>query len=174
MRTDVDERLNSHLQVVDAPKSTTPKRRRVPIEIVEGNTRPPHGTRTAPPSDAKDADLLQPVSSRTLKQENKLVTTPAPSSQPQTFVDAKQAREGSKPARVSGGIIRHTGNHTIVTRTTSETTSSAVRESSRPAPSHTSTLRPQKPPTTLFEFTKSWECLQADTDKWNLIRVSDS
>lgn len=164
------EELVSHLQAT--PKVTTPKRRRVPIEIVEADTRPSHETQVATPPETKNMDLLQPVSSRTLKQENKSTTTQDPPSIPQTFVDAKQAREESKSIRVSGGIFRHTGNHTIVTRTPSETTSPTRESTSRPTPSNASTPRPPKPPTTLFQFTKSWDSLQSDTDKWNLIRVS--
>ncbi|KAF8440949.1 hypothetical protein L210DRAFT_3447895 [Boletus edulis BED1] len=147
---------------VDKPQ-TTPRRRRVPIEIVEDDTR------IAAPSKTKDTDLLHPVSSRPLKPESKPTTTQVPPSKPQTFVDAKQAREGSKPVRVSGGIIRHTGNHTIVTRTSNETTSS--KSTPRPASNNASTPRFSQPPMTLFQFTKSWETLKTDKDRWNLIRT---
>ncbi|KAF8133415.1 hypothetical protein EV363DRAFT_1397647 [Boletus edulis] len=147
---------------VDKPQ-TTPRRRRVPIEIVEDDTR------IAAPSKTKDTDLLHPVSSRPLKPESKPTTTQVPPSKPQTFVDAKQAREGSKPVRVSGGIIRHTGNHTIVTRTSNETTSS--KSTPRPASNNASTPRFSQPPMTLFQFTKSWETLKTDEDRWNLIRT---
>ncbi|KAH0832220.1 hypothetical protein J3R83DRAFT_13183 [Lanmaoa asiatica] len=156
---------------VDTPKNTTPQRRRVPIEIVEGGSRPSHETRIATPSETKDTDLLQPVSSRQLNQATKQTTTQIPPSKPQTFVDAKQAREESKPARVSGGIFRHTGNHTIVTRAPSETAPSTRESTPRPMPSNTSTPRFSKPPTTLFQFTKSWESLQSNMDKWNLVRT---
>ena len=162
------------LQAVDTPENATPKRRRVPIEIVEDNSRPLDGTRATTTSGTKDTDLLQPVSSRPLKQEGKQTITQVSPSRLETFVDAKQAREGSKPVRVSGGIIRHTGNHTIVTRTSNEAASSIRESTPQPTPSNTGTPRSQKPPTTLFQFTKSWESLQSDTDKWNLIRVSYS
>ncbi|KAI9568341.1 hypothetical protein HD554DRAFT_2172422 [Boletus coccyginus] len=152
--------------VVDTPKTTTPKRRRVPIEIVEGDTPPLHETRIA---ETKETDLLQPISSRQLTQEDKPIITQVPPPKPQTFVDAKQAREESKPVKVSGGIFRHTGNHTIVTRTPSETASSTREPTPRPTPSNTSTPRSPKPPITLFQFTKSWESLQSDTDRWNLL-----
>ena len=121
----------------------------------------------------ENTDLLQPVSSRPLKHENKPTTTQAAPSKPQTFTDAKQAREESKPFKVAGGIFRHTGNHTIISRTPSETAS--VRQSStesRATPSNTSAPRLSKSPTTLLQFTKSWESLQSDSDKWNLICVS--
>ncbi|KAF8552747.1 TPR-like protein [Imleria badia] len=156
---------------VGTPKNTAPKRRRVPIDIVEDDTRSLHRTQTATTSETKDTDLLQPVSSRPLKQESEPTTTQVPPSRPQTFVDAKQARDGSKPVRVSGGIIRHTGNHTIVTRTSSEAASSTRESTPQPTPSNTNAPRSQKPPTTLFQFTKSWESLQSDTGKWNLIRT---
>lgn len=130
-----------------------------------------HETRIATSLETRDIELLQPVSSRPLKQESEPTTTQAPPLKPQTFVDAKQAREESKPVRVSGGIFRPTGNHTIVTRTPSETASSA-RESTRPTPSNSSMPGSPKPPASLFQFTKSWDSLQSDTDKWNLIRVS--
>ncbi|KAG9315549.1 hypothetical protein JVU11DRAFT_3170 [Chiua virens] len=157
---------------VDAPKITTPKRRRVPIEIVEPDTNPPDENPTVTPSETKDTDLLQPVSSRSLKQENQPTATQAPPSKPRTFLEAKQTREEFQPARVSGGIFRPTGNHTIVTRTPNETPSSAKESSPRSPPSNANASQPTKPPTTLFQFTKSWESLRSDTDKWNLIRVS--
>ncbi|KAG8214781.1 hypothetical protein J3R82DRAFT_9917 [Butyriboletus roseoflavus] len=161
----------SKYTAVDTPKNTTPKRRRVPIEIVEGDVPPSHETRTTTPLKTKNTDLLQPVSSRPLKKESKPTTTKAPPSKPQTFVDAKQAREESKPVRVSGGIFRPTGNHTVVTRTPMETASSMRESTPRPTPSDTSTSRFPEPRTTLFQFTKSWESLPSDMDKWDLIRT---
>jgi len=144
---------------------TVPKRRRVPIEIVEADAAPSCETAKAPRG--KDTDLLQPVSSRLLRQEGGSLTTAAPASKPQTFEDAKQARKEFKPARVSGGIFRPAGNHTIVSRTQSEGVSLTRESTPQPA------LRtdPEKPPTTLFQFTKIWESLESDGDKWNLIRT---
>ena len=122
----------------------------------------------APSTETGNTGLLQPVSSRPLRQESKPTTTQVPP-KPQTYADAKQARQASKSVRVSGGIFRQAGNHTIVTRAPSATT----REStSRPTSSNTDTDTLPKVPLTLFQFTKSWDALQSDADKWNLICVS--
>ncbi|KAF8839568.1 TPR-like protein [Paxillus ammoniavirescens] len=154
-----------------APRLPTPtdfplKRRRVPIEIVETDTRAPRDAQITAPPETNHEALLQPISSRNLDHEHKPVTTEIAPPKPQTFVDAKQARETSKPLRVSGGIFRHTGNHTIVTRTQTGGTASPQAFTPSPAPSP-----PIRPPTTLFQFTKSWDSLRSDDDRWSLIRT---
>ncbi|KAF9219227.1 TPR-like protein, partial [Gyrodon lividus] len=156
--------LDSRPQAASSPTLTNcpPNRRRVPIEIVEIDARSRRDTQVTGPLETKPEALLQPVSSRNLEQENKPAIMEISPPKPQTFVGAKQAREASKPIRVSGGIFRHAGNHTIVTRAQSESTASP--QAFTPVPT------PIKPPTTLLQFTKLWDSSGSDDDRWSLIR----
>lgn len=129
-----------------------PRRRRVPIEIIEPEADKPPAM--------KDEPLLQPVSSRHLRPETTQETKEQLPCKPQTFTDAKQARE-SKGVRVSGGIFRPSGNHTIITRRTSE--------ASREPTSGKADTTPVRPPMTLFDFTKSWNSLETDEARWKLM-----
>lgn len=131
---------------------SVPRRRRVPIEIIE-----PEADKSPV---AKDEPLLQPVSSRDLRPETKRETREQLPPKPQTFADAKQARE-SKGIRVGGGIFRPSGNHTIVTRT--------ANEASHEPRSGKANTTPVQSPTTLFDFTKSWNSLETDEARWKLM-----
>lgn len=115
-----------------------PKRRRVPITIVEPAGVPSAKVKNTPPAQPTskpeipstisppkpDIVTLQPVSSRSLKVSStspSFTTTntpsPPPVTQPQpkptTFKQAKQARESAKPSKVGGGIFRASGASTI-------------------------------------------------------------
>ncbi|KAI6042631.1 TPR-like protein [Pisolithus marmoratus] len=127
-----------------------PRRRRVPIEVIEPEADKPPVT--------KDEALLQPVSSRDLRPEETIGQLPP---KPQTFAHAKQARE-SKGARVSGGIFRPSGNHTIVTRITNEASHEPTSDKADNAPVR---------PLTLFDFTRSWNSLETDEARWKLMRT---
>ncbi|KAJ7292865.1 hypothetical protein C8J57DRAFT_1043313 [Mycena rebaudengoi] len=97
---------------------SAPKRRRIPITIVEAD-----GTRTTPASSPKSKvtssadDIMKPVSSRALNNGASTSTpkpapvpiptatpapTPTPTQKPATFKDAKAARESAKPSRAGG------------------------------------------------------------------------
>ncbi|KAI6098852.1 TPR-like protein [Pisolithus croceorrhizus] len=131
-----------------------PRRRRVPIEVIEPEADKPPAT--------KDEPLLQPVLSRDLRPETTLETKEQLPRKPQTFADAEQAR-ASKDVRVSGGIFRPSGNHTIVTR--------RANEASREPTSGTADTAPVRSPMTLFDFTKSWNSLETDEARWKLMRT---
>ncbi|KAF7337642.1 hypothetical protein MSAN_02237500 [Mycena sanguinolenta] len=131
-------------QTVAADASPAPKRRRIPITIVEADGRrstptpvdasnapssstPKSAAKPTPkPSVAESpaADLMKPVSSRSLNAPSPNDTpsstaAPAPKLQPTpkpSFKDAKSARESSKPSRVGGGIFRASGESTIFSR----------------------------------------------------------
>ncbi|KAJ7750261.1 hypothetical protein B0H16DRAFT_1887875 [Mycena metata] len=130
-------------QAVPADVSPAPKRRRIPITIVEPDGRrttpaaPAASTSTSTPkpalksalkaSPAEAPDLMKPVSSRPLNAPSSngsapapapaTATTPKPTPQPvpkpSSFKDAKSARDSSKPSRVGGGIFRASGESTI-------------------------------------------------------------
>ncbi|KAH7885126.1 hypothetical protein F5I97DRAFT_1882676 [Phlebopus sp. FC_14] len=155
--------------VPKAFSALSPKRRRVPIEIIEREIDIAANTlkETKPPREEKDDQLLQSVSSRTLNigspsKEEQVMLLP----RPQTFADAKRSRESSKPTRVRGGIFRPSGNHTIVTRTPHEP---SLRSASVQAIDKQDL--PMKHPTTLFQFIKSWDSMSSDDARWGLIRT---
>ncbi|KAI0086569.1 hypothetical protein BDY19DRAFT_995857 [Irpex rosettiformis] len=98
-----------------------PRRRRVPITIVDSDMPPPSSSLETVRAIKKE-DLLQPVSSRSLEKTQ----SPPPSEEtnstpgntastpkkPATFKEAKQAREAQK-FRSGGGIFRRDGQHTL-------------------------------------------------------------
>lgn len=123
----------------------------------------------------------QPLPTTTSKSP--LPTSPASTSKPSTFKDAKQARESVKPSRASGGIFRPSGDHTIFDKGEKQRSQSpGSSPSTKPSPSttvngpsqKTNGFSPTKPPMTLFDFTRSWESLESTEQRWNLISVSES
>ncbi|KAG6853017.1 hypothetical protein C0991_007458 [Blastosporella zonata] len=200
------------------PSMPAPKRRRVPIKIVDTTQagpavvsapEPPKTTssikkaqvKSLPPESIPTAshtngiDTLKPVSSRSLKLEDSAPTPPKPSSPapapapapaatphlqpasepetPRTFKDAKQARENVKTSHVGGGIFRASGESTLFP-TRSYTTSPAEDKSqSTPAPAPISApvtlIIPEKPPKTLFDFTRAWDTEATTAARWGLV-----
>ncbi|KAJ7070602.1 TPR-like protein [Mycena amicta] len=164
---------------VTATQDPAPKRRRVPITIVE-----PDGTRSlvvpeaadppkakptlAPtPSSAAENDFMKPVSSRPLGPTTNGAATqtapPKPASVPASstsFKEAKTARDTSKPSLVGGGIFRASGEHTIFKAKSSTSPGKAESpetEKSTPSAATPPATYDGKTPTTLFEFTRAWE-----------------
>lgn len=123
--------------------NVAPKRRRVPIKIIDpsqpaASSSPIIPERAAqvltkPASVAPKAatDTLEAVSSRSLKDDTppvppalsaaaaalkpESVTSPTTEPKASSFKDAKQVRETTKPSRVGGGIFRASGKNTIFT-----------------------------------------------------------
>ncbi|KIM78520.1 hypothetical protein PILCRDRAFT_591682 [Piloderma croceum F 1598] len=145
-------------------------------------------------SQQPENDFMKPVSSRSLTsaststaakqnsesrtRDNNSSLTPLTSSpKPSTFMDAKQARESSKPSRAGGGIFRPSGDHTIFDKGEKQSSAdrAATKPSSPPAAAMNGTSQKTnssssiKPPMTLFNFTRSWESLDLAEDKWRLI-----
>lgn len=142
---DVLERTKTKGKATDTPpvhsSTAHPKRRRVPITIVEPAGVPSAKIKdtpsTQPTSEPQipsaisppkpDIDTLQPVSSRSLKASPTSSSStpsntppnpsPPPVTQPQpkptSFKEAKQARESAKSGKVGGGIFRASGASTI-------------------------------------------------------------
>ncbi|KAI0293586.1 hypothetical protein BC826DRAFT_1105018 [Russula brevipes] len=154
-----------------SPYAAPPKRRRVPITIVEGSEGPPSqpspsASGAARPTDDDDSPLLNPISSRVLTPSappdvNSPAPAPAPvpatqQPKPPSFREAKQAREAKSAGRVGGGIFRMSGNDTLF----------KTREVPAPAVA-------DPPPRTLFEFTRAWDHAPAsDTAaRWALLNA---
>jgi hypothetical protein len=175
-----------------APAPAT-SRRRVPIEIVEDDSRAlrHRDAKIATQEDGKqlkdikDNEFLQPLSSRTISssacsddpsssvkpEQSTIAALPrqTTSTKVQTFKDAKQSRDTTKPSRVGGGIFRSSGNHTLFNRN---------EEIPRPAPVTTSPPTTvdgtvPKAPMTLFNFTKMWDSHMEDKIRWNILSVCD-
>jgi hypothetical protein len=108
------------------------------------------------------------------------------SPKPNSFKDAKQARENAKPSRVGGGIFRASGSNTLFAprdngnptladppKADSSTSSFSARLSAKnDSKSKTSYIPVPKAPDTLFDFVKSWGSLRSTEEKWQLVNVS--
>ncbi|KAF8204337.1 hypothetical protein K438DRAFT_2014989 [Mycena galopus ATCC 62051] len=158
-------------KTVPTDVSLTPKRRRIPITIVETDGRrstptpvdapkapstpstvPKPATKTNAP---EASDLMKPVSSRPLNASSSSDTKPSttaapppkpaaqPIPKPSSFKDAKSARDSSKPSRVGGGIFRATGESTIFTR---EGKQPAPAKQDAAAPTAEQVVKPTPPP----------------------------
>ncbi|KII90798.1 hypothetical protein PLICRDRAFT_39384 [Plicaturopsis crispa FD-325 SS-3] len=163
-------------------QATRPKRRRIPITIVE----PPASPSVALPSESSvgkpptkatqstssGEDFMKPVSSRPLKSTSSSVSTdpqPTPPKasvpKPSTFQEAKQARETAKPSRTGGGIFRSGGSHTLFAPKGPPVQKTAHDNMTKSTPNGTTS----KAPMTLFNFIKVWETLRTDEDRWKLV-----
>ncbi|OBZ71398.1 RNA polymerase II-associated protein 3 [Grifola frondosa] len=163
------------LEVPPAPQAgpssskPAPKRRRVPITIVE----PEHMTSLQPRPPHLNPQcffyhLMTPVSSRPISSRP---STPAPSTStpppasaasssavPQVqpaFGDAGAVRETVRPG---GGIFRPDGRHTLLGA------SKPAEQSSKP-----SSAEARAPPATLFAFTQQWGRLADPEQRWELL-----
>ncbi|KAF8817206.1 hypothetical protein BYT27DRAFT_7153875 [Phlegmacium glaucopus] len=100
---------------------------------------------------------------------------------PNSFKDAKHARESAKPSRVGGGIFRASGSNTIFAPRENGNPTSADPPKSDSSTSSLSTglsaeddyktayTPAPKAPNTLFDFVKSWGSLRSVEEKWQLI-----
>jgi hypothetical protein len=144
----------------------SPKRRRIPIEIVESTDEVP----TIPKS-----DNAQPVPVPSVSTSPSQPTPPP--SKDRTFKDAQQTRTATKPTRTGGGIFRSTGNHSIFNVRGNENpdTPQPTSINSPPPPAvkpSPSSYLTGKAPATLFDFTKALTSLSSVEDRWKLICVS--
>lgn len=149
---------------------------------------------------ASGNDALKPVSSRSLKQQqtpassisstspssqNPIVNSrptpspPAPNTeQPRTFKDAKKERDSTRPSQVGGGIFRASGDSTLFSTraTTAKPTSVPI---SNDASSLTSATAPPlhkavthtKPPTSWYDFSRTWNSLSTTQERWSLFSM---
>ena len=155
--------------------TTPPKRRRIPITIVEPDGDPRSATPKVTSTLASDTGLLTAVSSRSLsKSPSPPSAVPQPplqspfaavpmldastASKPasQTFREAKAAREELKP---KGGIFRWDGGSSLFYT---------------PGPSNVNTNVPKREiPETLIAFTRIWNELATEEERWDILRVGN-
>ncbi|PFH53281.1 hypothetical protein AMATHDRAFT_45559 [Amanita thiersii Skay4041] len=189
---------------------SSPKRRRVPITIVEPAAlhvfeNPSPKTTLPPPTKADSrSDTLTPISSGPLKgpipAKPSASATPSASSlseMPQTsqvasmtsnrsaeansFQEAKRARDGTKTARVGGGIFRSSGDNTVFpmresaasplySKIESPSTNAGFKSRDLAYPVNVSiTNGSTRSPITMFSFTKAWESNRSTEERWKLI-----
>jgi hypothetical protein len=135
-------------------------------------------------TDLTDNDKKNPLESST-PTPSSFANSKSGASNPNSFKDAKQARESAKPSRVGGGIFRASGSNTIFTpRDNGNPTtladppkpdsSTSIRLSAMDDDSNSkkSYMPVPKAPNTLFDFMKSWGSLRSTEEKWQLINVS--
>jgi hypothetical protein len=164
------------LEVASAPlPPKQPKRRRVPINIVDWDEMPLTNTTIF---HAAADDLMKPVSTRSLHNSQPLPSTSINAMKPATFQEAKQARV----SKAGGGIFRSSGSHTVF--------NTALSDASKPSPkaftaptehlssaSITSLSAPIEVegdptlPWTLFIFSRNWNALSSPADRWQLLSV---
>ncbi|RPD66237.1 hypothetical protein L227DRAFT_137532 [Lentinus tigrinus ALCF2SS1-6] len=146
------------------PVAAPPKRRRVPITIVEPELAPVASTSSAATS--QDASLLTPVSSRPLTRptsqssdagaatnSSKVLGPSAPKPPPQSFKEAKAAREETRPR---GGIFRADGQSSLFYAPKATTANAEAPK--------------REPPQTMVAFMKIWETLETDEERWDVLR----
>ncbi|KAJ7651469.1 hypothetical protein DFH06DRAFT_1094467 [Mycena polygramma] len=135
--------------------NATPKRRRIPITIVEPDGRrstpttattantPAKSSKPVPTTSTTETADLKPVSTRKLDAPASTEPNPTPSKpaaqpaapKPSSFKDTKSARDTTKPSRVGGGIFRASGESTIFpTREVNPTSTKPETAATEPEP----------------------------------------
>ncbi|THH23072.1 hypothetical protein EUX98_g8108 [Antrodiella citrinella] len=146
----------------DAPH---PKRRRVPIVIVDANTPPLVPT---PRSD----ELMSPVSTRKL-DASKSVSSASKNT-------PSKAGTSTPISRPGGGIFRRDGTHTLVQATDEEKSSSAKPANDQPSlnvdilPKDFAELSVKSAtktvPTSLYAFDRNWSALKTPWSRWQYLK----
>ncbi|KAF9457431.1 hypothetical protein BDZ94DRAFT_1273109 [Collybia nuda] len=198
-------KIKSELPDIATSDPTATKRRRVPIAIVDPPTSNPPNSHLTPlainsisnptsqilPPAKPTTEILQPVSSRSLKSQPHVLSSPPlptaklpPSTkvdETRTFKGARRARENAKPSRVGGGIFRASGDSTIfpirgepppksnVTDPLPPTTRIDTRANETEGMSPSLANPIPRASMTLFEFSKSWRSTSVIHDRWALI-----
>jgi len=144
--------------------------------VTDNDKNPPSKAKTSPFTDSQVPSPPSPTPPPE-KSTNGAV-------RPNSFKDAKQARESAKPSRVGGGIFRASGSNTIFTPRENgdiiftdppkpdSSTSSLSTGLSANDDSKSSYTPVPKAPITLFDFVKSWGSLRSTEEKWQFINVS--
>ncbi|KAI0785195.1 hypothetical protein C8Q75DRAFT_776404 [Abortiporus biennis] len=151
------------------PGTCAPRRRRVPITIVEPSGSPP----SSPPPSVKQSgsqkDGITPISSRPIF--SKKFSSPSTSSP--TFSPASPP---STPT-VRGGIFRANGQHTIFNQKSTNASPVPATPLDQPqsqtkAPSlRPSPTVPLSAPTSLVNFTRIWANLRDPKQRWEYIQL---
>lgn len=139
------------LPSISAPPASTPrlKRRRVPIEIVDGPAPLTSNTKPSVPAATQEAgrsDLMTPVSSRPLTSTPGTKPAPDTPAQAKTFHAAKEARPAARTSAVRGGIFRPNGKHTLFGENRGEELVASSPPAASLVPANTPPPITQKPP----------------------------
>ncbi|KAL1950131.1 hypothetical protein VTO73DRAFT_5254 [Trametes versicolor] len=151
------------------PATSPPKRRRIPIQIIEPDSSAAKSGPIASTSKPVDDSLFTPVSSRVLSplpSQTPSVLAPADTSSPstsapprppppQTFREARAAREET---RYRGGIFKADGTQTLYKSPTQ-----AEQNGNASAPK-------REPPQTLVAFKSLWSSLTTEEERWDVLR----
>ncbi|KAI0699139.1 hypothetical protein BC835DRAFT_1461661 [Cytidiella melzeri] len=176
------------------PSSSTavPRRRRVPITIIDTDESSSHSPTFKDASPAPvEKDFLQAVSTRPLdgaKASSSAIPTTSNVKKSTTFKEAKQAREAQQ-TRPGGGIFRRDGQHTLFdTRSTTSsapplkhddspsTNAEATSPLLTPPPNTASAKPPPAPfvtngfPMTLVNFNRNWDLLRTPEARWDFFQ----
>jgi len=163
----------------DTPPATPVKRRRIPIEIID-----PISSNNPSANPKEPVELLTPVASRSL-----LSSSPGPSATPANEPSSSTQRAiPSNPPKVTGGIFRPNGQHTIFKSSAPNNASrdipTGAAQPNAPAPNNqprslskaaAAESSPSGPLTqaslasSLFAFSKSWESSSSSQDRWELL-----
>ena len=160
----------------EVTSSPTPYRRRVPIEIVEGDeaaTKAPGVPKAETlPSTKRKGPLIEELPDPTAVPES---NTP-----PKTFQQAKQERETRGPRKVGGGILKRDGSHSAAIFTPKVTVPVEVPVTpldpaveSKPV---NGSGKPKRAPanfTNAFEFQRQWQSYTDNEARWSVLQVSD-
>ncbi|KAH6912735.1 hypothetical protein BKA70DRAFT_1370240 [Coprinopsis sp. MPI-PUGE-AT-0042] len=159
----LDEKIESHTGPYVDPSGQPPRRRRVPITVIESPKAPaatPVQKLTKDPEATTPSVAAPPVTA----------ATSSPQPKPSSFKEAKEARDTARPSRVGGGIFRSTGSATVFpTREAvkpgdhSATASDTAREGS--GRQERSSI---KAPATLFDLVRQWNSLKTAEERWEL------
>ncbi|KAJ2922436.1 hypothetical protein H1R20_g14653, partial [Candolleomyces eurysporus] len=168
--------------------SSIPRRRRVPIEIIDPSEAE-KDVKPAVKAPVDDGSILKEVSSRSLKPseiptrsatngtdaktepvKKAADSVPSPSPpQPQpasssSFQEAKQARDTIRPSRIGGGIFRASGPTTVFpTREMGSSNSSTTS----PASAQPKTKAPT--PKTLSDLVRVWDAQSTPEERWEVL-----
>ncbi|KAI0366954.1 hypothetical protein BV20DRAFT_1055279 [Pilatotrama ljubarskyi] len=175
-RTPIDvSTINPQISGLAAQQTASVKRRRIPIQIIEPGQPAASPQAVKSPSEPANGTLLAAISSRPLSPPSEPshsapVPVPAdsvpsssgaseepPRKPPQTFREAKAAREG---VRVHGGVFKADGTRKLFTSHPSDRTGQPASASS-----------PKRdPPQTLVAFMSLWKSLDNDEERWEVLR----
>ncbi|KAJ7610977.1 hypothetical protein FB45DRAFT_942195 [Roridomyces roridus] len=192
----VKQELAKVVQLIQGKKPKTgpidvglpPKRRRVPITVVEPDGRRYPATeastsKTAGLKTKSEAEpVMKPVSSRPLNASPQHPPTPTPAAKekPASFKDAKSAREGKAVGKVGGGIFRASGESVLFKPREGRADSAPpppqpVKKEDTPAPIVVSApvpepeFTPVKSPMSLVDFSRSWERAEGSEARYKLL-----
>jgi hypothetical protein len=149
--------------------SPFPKRRRLPIEIVEPTE--PLASEASHFKPSADSESVRQSSSQP-------ITSAISSSSPPT------SSRSSRPGRVGGGIFRPSGDHMLFSTPIEQTVFEApaptppvadsVKDTTKSPSANADHISSMDPPLSLFRFSRTWESLRSTEERWQLISVSGS